>query len=329
MKISRRTMLSIMGGAGLLSTLPCAFSTTTENLIFRHLKIPVANIEPRLAGFKMAFVSDIHYGEAMSEEFLHMTFLRLAETEIDLLVIGGDYMWIPHSMVTKSYRIVRNRKFTQGTYKVRTNAIMKECAAIMSMVKPRYGAYACLGNHDHWHSAALCVHELTSNNIRPLVNDCAVINHNGISILLGGVDDYLTGFPSLPEQLKADQSTFSILLSHNPEYVIRWVESYGHLPANLTLCGHTHGGQLRYPGTGFSPFCNVSDRRFMSGITQIGDRFNITSVGLGVVELPIRIACPPEVVFITFSADTIDPKSSSISDNNAIISGNFPFNEVA
>jgi predicted MPP superfamily phosphohydrolase len=312
MKISRRTALSAIGGAGLLSALPCAFSTTTENLVFRHVKIPVAHREPRLVGFKIAFLSDIHYGEAMSEDFLHMTFSRLAETDIDLLVIGGDYMWIPHSMVTKSYRIVRNRKFTHGTYKVRTQAIMKDCAEVMSLVKPRYGAYACLGNHDRWHSAALCLHELASNNIRPLVNDCAVINHNGVSILLGGVDDYLTGLPSLPEKMRAEQSTFSLLLSHNPEYVIRWFESYGQLPADLTLCGHTHGGQLRYPGTGFSPFCNVSDRRFLSGLTQIGNRFNFTSVGLGVVELPVRIACPPEVVFITLSADTIDDGSSAI-----------------
>jgi len=303
-------MLSAMGGAGLLSALPCSFSTTTEQLILRQVQIPVGHIEPRLAGFKMAFVSDIHYGEAMSEEFLHKTFSRIGETDIDLLLIGGDAMWIPHSIVTKSYRIVRNRKFAQGTYKSLTKAVMKECAEVMSMVRPRYGAYACLGNHDHWHSATLCLNELESNTIRPLVNDSVVIYHNGASLLLGGVDDYLTGLPLLPEVFKTDQSIFSILLSHNPEYVIRWVDSYGQLPASVTLCGHTHGGQLRYPGTGFSPFCNVSDRRFLSGITQIGNRFNVTSVGLGVVELPIRIACPPEVVLITLSADTIAEATS-------------------
>lgn len=305
MKISRRTVLSAIGGAGVLSMLPCAFSTTTENLVSRYVQIPVGHIDQRLAGFKVAFVSDIHYGEAMSEQFLQATFSHLAETEIDLLVIGGDYMWIPHAMVTRSYRIVRNRKFAQGTYKSLTRAIMKECAEVMSMVKPRYGIYACLGNHDHWHSARLCLDELESNNIRPLVNDFTVIRHNDASILLGGVDDYLTGLPLLPEALKDDQSGFSILLSHNPEYAIRWLASYGQLPAHLTLCGHTHGGQLRYPGTGFSPFCNVSDRRFLSGVTQVGNRFNLTSVGLGVVELPIRIACPPEIVFITLSADMV------------------------
>lgn len=305
-------MLSALGGVGLISTLPCAFSTTTENLIFKHVQIPVGSIDSHLVGFKMAFVSDIHYGEAMSEEFLYLTFSRLAETEIDLLVIGGDYMWIPHSMITKSYRIVRNEKFVRGTYKFLTKTIMTECARVMSMVKPRYGIYACLGNHDHWHSATLCLNELESHNIRPLVNDYAMISHNGTSLLLGGVDDYLTGLPSLPKALKTDQSIFSILLSHNPEYVIRWLETSGQLPATLTLCGHTHGGQLRYPGTGFSPFCNVSDRRFLSGTTQIGDRFNVTSVGLGVVELPIRISCRPEVVFITFSADSLGETASEV-----------------
>jgi len=298
-------MLASLGGLSLLSVLPCAFSTTTENLVFKHVQIPISRIEPRLVGFKIAFVSDVHYGEAMSEEFLHTTFSQIAQSEVDLLVIGGDYMWIPHSLMSKSYRIVRNRKFTQGSYKTRTSAIMKECAKIMSLAKPRYGSYACLGNHDHWHSAELCINELNFNKIQPLVNTCTVINHNGALLLLGAVDDYLTGFPKLPTQFKSDKAPFSILMSHNPEYVIRCLETYGSLPANLTLCGHTHGGQLRYPGTSFSPFCNVSDRRFLSGTFQLGNQFNITSVGLGVVELPIRIACPPEVVIITLSANNL------------------------
>jgi predicted MPP superfamily phosphohydrolase len=66
---------------------------------------------------------------------------------------------------------------------------------------------------------------------------------------------------------------------------------------DLALCGHTHGGQVRVPGlTGV--VIPVQDPRFMSGLADIGAGYVYTSRGLGVVGLPMRINCPPEITVI-------------------------------
>jgi predicted MPP superfamily phosphohydrolase len=64
----------------------------------------------------------------------------------------------------------------------------------------------------------------------------------------------------------------------------------------LTLCGHTHGGQVNLPLLG-SPFAQA---RFGSGhiyghiVEQ--DRHMIISAGLGTSIAPVRLGRPPEVV---------------------------------
>jgi hypothetical protein len=307
MTISRRSFLASLFGAGTFGMLPCALANTTEDLQTTELTISTEhNAPPSLKGLKIAFISDIHYGEAMSESFLRKALETIANVDPDLLLLGGDYIWIPHSPLHKSTRIIRNSKFTRGSYRFKTEGIMDDFAAITSQIRPRYGTYACLGNHDHWHGAKTCLAALKRHHITPLINESVTIYHNQNPILLGAVDDYLTGFPQLPQDLKQltkeDPSTspYSILLCHNPSYVIDWFERNQKLPAKLTLCGHTHGGQLRYPGLKITPFCNVSDRRFLAGSFEHEQCINFTSIGLGVVELPFRIACPPEVVVIRF-----------------------------
>jgi predicted MPP superfamily phosphohydrolase len=42
----------------------------------------------------------------------------------------------------------------------------------------------------------------------------------------------------------------------------------------------------------------VQDPRFISGLTNIDTGYVYTSRGLGVVGLPVRVNCPPEITVI-------------------------------
>ena len=53
--------------------------------------------------------------------------------------------------------------------------------------------------------------------------------------------DYLE--KTLPEQT---EDTFQVLLAHNPRYA----KEYADWGADLTFCGHNHGGLIRIPGVG-------------------------------------------------------------------------------
>ena len=94
---------------------------------------------------------------------------------------------------------------------------------------------------------------------------------------------------------KVDREQFNILLAHTPFYFDEY-EKWG---ADLTLCGHVHGGIVRLPLVGglLSP-----DRKFFPkydlGEYTKNKSTMIVSKGLGGSKVLIRVNCKPEIVNI-------------------------------
>jgi predicted MPP superfamily phosphohydrolase len=67
----------------------------------------------------------------------------------------------------------------------------------------------------------------------------------------------------------------------------------------LTLCGHTHGGQINLPLIG-PPFVHAlpGQKPYVYGVYSEGARQLVVSGGLGTSHAPVRILRPPEVVTI-------------------------------
>jgi hypothetical protein len=65
----------------------------------------------------------------------------------------------------------------------------------------------------------------------------------------------------------------------------------------LTLCGHTHGGQINLPLLG-SPFMRAEpgQKSYVYGVYAEGMRQLVVSGGLGTSYVPVRVLRPPEVV---------------------------------
>ena len=104
-------------------------------------------------------------------------------------------------------------------------------------------------------------------------------------------DDVAKALREVPED------AFCILLSHSPD-VFRYKEA---IRADLILCGHTHGGQIRLPFVGplyirarHIPKSLAWGKHNLSEQTVL-----ITTSGIGTTRLPIRFLCPPEVVALT------------------------------
>jgi hypothetical protein len=84
------------------------------------------------------------------------------------------------------------------------------------------------------------------------------------------------------------------LLAHEPAIFRRVPDR-----VSLTLCGHTHGGQVNLP-----IFTKDFIRRhygcdIIYGHLVQGDRHLIISAGLGTAHAPVRFMRPPEVVALT------------------------------
>lgn len=86
-----------------------------------------------------------------------------------------------------------------------------------------------------------------------------------------------------------------VLLAHNPDYAEQMPASPR---VDLMLCGHTHGGQIRLPLLGALAL-PIRHRQYAAGLVH-GPQCNVyISRGIGMVGIPIRFNCRPELALIT------------------------------
>ena len=136
--------------------------------------------------------------------------------------------------------------------------------------------------------------QLLELGVTVLEDNSVLYKIGGESICIAGLSDYVsvsTEFINATFQ----EETYNVLLSHRPDHT----EAYRNSNADLVLCGHTHGGQLRLPfiGAVFAPGQGVFPQ-YDAGIFQLDDTTMIISQGLGNSSIPLRFNCRHEVVVI-------------------------------
>src|SRR5690606_32572234 len=113
---------------------------------------------------------------------------------------------------------------------------------------------------------------LERSGVRVLQNDRAVAGLRQVRIDVVGVDDPYTGRDDLDAALdRTDrppfgaERRFTLLLAHSPDIVANKRAKV----ADLILCGHTHGGQIRAPFLGALRTNTKLGRRAASGLVEI------------------------------------------------------------
>ena len=205
-----------------------------------------------------------------------------------------------------------------ASHKLKTRTVApEEWSAALSVLRAPLGVHAILGNHDWWDDLhaqrtgkgpVLGRRMLEQVGIPVYENDVVRLEKSGRSFWLAGLGDQLAfirgrrkrafrkfeGVDDLDGTLaKISDEAPVILLAHEPDIFPR-------VPARvaLTLCGHTHGGQVRL--LGFSPMMPPSrtGRRYAYGHICEDERNLIVSGGLGCSVLPVRVGVPPEIVLV-------------------------------
>lgn len=69
---------------------------------------------------------------------------------------------------------------------------------------------------------------------------------------------------------------------------------------SLQLSGHSHGGQIRLPGIG-AIVLPAGGRMYPMGHYRVGPMQLYTNRGIGVVSVPIRLFCSPEIMIMTLA----------------------------
>ncbi len=220
-------------------------------------------------GYRIVHISDFHCKEFGDGESDLIAMIRNAEP--DLILFTGDSIDDEHSL--DNYR-----DLITGIYDV---------API----------YYVNGNHEYDASAPLA--EMKELNKKYQVHDLndasVVVEHNGDSILLSGLDFRLT-MRGLRNNIDyANTTMFNILLYHGTD------KFDGIAPYNydLVLSGHTHGGIVCLPFIG-GIISNQKELfpKYDSGVYTSGLSTMISSRGLGDASIP-RFHNPREVICIT------------------------------
>jgi hypothetical protein len=278
--------LGLTGMAGVLTpgTAAYAAAQAANDLVITDYR-PVPPNWPDNHRLSITVIADLHAGgPAMGIERVRQVVDAAQALQSDLVVILGDY-FATHRFITE-------------------HVPHAAWAAELARLKARLGVYAILGNHDWWIDIAGVRGALAAVRIPVLENDAVLLKDGSRRFWLAGLGDQLAywlgpsrfrGVDDLPGTLaKITTEDPVILLVHEPDI-------FTQVPPRvaLTLAGHTHGGQIKFPF--MPPLWTPSQygARFAYGHIVERDRHMIVSGGLGCSKVPLRLGVPPEIVRVT------------------------------
>lgn len=245
------------------------------NLREENVSIEFPDLPPSFDGYRILFMTDLHLDglEGLSDRLMEI----IERIRADLCIIGGDL-----------------RMETHGSF----DRALGQLARVLPEIHATDGIYGVLGNHD----CLEIIEPLGEYGVKFLVNDSMTITRGGERIHLAGVDDphYFRchdleqAFENVPAR------EFTILVAHSNE-IYREAAAYG---PQLYLCGHTHGGQIRFPVVGVVFTHSKAPRRLVQGEWSHDGMKGYTSGGVGVSGVPVRFATQGEVSVITLRRKT-------------------------
>jgi len=264
----------------------------------REVDVSIDDLPESLNGLRIVQLSDIHLGSWANNEPMERAVAIVNDLQPDLVLFTGD-MVNYSSNETKGFE------------------------TILGKINAKMGVYAILGNHDYgdyvpWPDSIAKANDLQKLEAfyekigwKLLRNENTVININGSTILLAGVENWsaTSRFHRYGDMKRtmndAPDTDVSILMSHDPtHWEAEIVKEYSRF--DLTLAGHTHGMQMGFQGLGirWSPsqyiFKNWGGMYQKELGNQQVSRLYV-NLGLGHIGYPGRLGILPEITLITLT----------------------------
>lgn len=263
------------------------------------INIELSSAFSKLDGIRILHLSDLHL--AGRNKRIERHFEKLKKIKSDFVLLTGDL--------------------------IDNNNGIEWCVKYLRKLSPRFGIWACLGNHDKFDlniGYTLFFHlmsppkennfeflrrRLKENGIQLLINEKKTIKINSVPLTIIGADapfglDRYKDTNRFSEKIKPLKGLFLnispkeyvVLLSHVPDLL----KELGDNKINLALSGHTHGGQIRLPLIGPLVAFSSFQRTYNKGLYHYNGYYLYVSGGLGVSKIiPIRLFCPPEATILT------------------------------
>ena len=240
-----------------------------------EIDLPVPGLPPDLNGLRIVQLTDIHLSPLVDEKLLTRAVGMANEARPSIAIVTGD-------LVT------------------RRGDPLDVCLRHLGRVRSDAGTFGCLGNHEIYAGSELYTtvngHKLGMQFLR---SESRTLRFGSATLNLAGVDyqrvseRYLSG----AERLIVPGAT-NLLMSHNPD-VFRVAAAKGF---DITLAGHTHGGQISFEM--LHPSLNIARfyTPFVHGVYEEGASRLFVSRGIGTIGVPGRLGAPPEVAILRLCA---------------------------
>ena len=242
--------------------------------VYREIHLP--GLPEEQDGIKIAVLSDLHLRPALLRNNLLPRAAALIEREQpDLILLAGDYY--------NRYPLFGNLSMSEITRELQR----------FHLVPGR--TFAVTGNHDTPVMNKGLREAIQNSGIRLLEYENTTVLLRGHPLQLAGINDFHTDPNCLSRAFAGlDRSLPILLLAHNPELFVMPDNA-----ADLTISGHTHGGQIRLPLIGANYLPRRAEEFFDRGLFYKNGQQLVVTSGLGTSLLPLRWNCPPEVLFLT------------------------------
>jgi uncharacterized protein len=279
--LSRRGFFRYAAGlAGAIPLVAAVYGFARERFQYKvhRVDIPIANLPSTLEGLQIVQLSDVHIGDFMPQEEVRRAVDMANELGAHVAVATGDFV-------------------------SEKGDPLEVCIAELGRLKTPLGTWGCNGNHEIYADAEDDAQELFRKyGMRLLRHENASLHWKGHEINLIGVDYQRQRLPMLMNlEPRVRRDVPNILLSHNPNSFRRAAE----LGIELSLAGHTHGGQVKVEIVDHA----ISPARFMTNF--IAGRYSLpmnsgishaqlyVNRGLGTIGVPARLGVEPEITLLT------------------------------
>ncbi len=253
-----------------------AFYLEPSSLTVHRVTLQIPGWDNEQRGLKIAVLTDLHVGSPYwGIDKLKMLVTRTNAEHPDLVLLLGDYV----------IREVIGGKFVAP----------EPIAETLKGLRAPLGVAAVLGNHDWWFNGPRIRWDFQQAGIIMLENQAHRFEFRGKSLWIVGLADFMTRAPSIAAGLEQVHDNGPVIaIMHNPD-------SFPDIPArvNLSLAGHTHGGQVNFPWLGRLVVPSNYGQRYAYGHVVERGRHLFVSSGVGTSIIPVRFRVPPEILILT------------------------------
>jgi predicted MPP superfamily phosphohydrolase len=269
---------------------------TRTDYTIEQIELTSERLPKEFDGYRITHITDLHIGSMVNPQ---EELARIAELcnglQSDAIMFTGDLI------------------------NIRQEEITPDLEDILRSFKARDGIYSVMGNHD----IGICIKDSITHipevNAQQLIDKerrcgwqvlddkTAYIRRGVDSIAVTGISfkkelheerhsakipdtDIMKAYKNVPTEL------FNITLAHIPQH---WNEILNAKKADITLSGHVHAMQMKFPlgKRGVSP-SRILYKRWSGLYEEQGRWLNIND-GVGCIMYPMRIGTPPTITQIT------------------------------